>query len=116
MITIYHYPKCSKSRAGLCEIEKQNDSIEIRNYFKDLFTREELISVLNKLNRKPLDLVRTNESIWKEHFSEKKLTDECIIDALLQFPQLIERPIVVFNENAVIARPTEKINELLLHF
>jgi arsenate reductase len=115
MITIYHYSKCSKSRAGLCEIEKHSNSIQIRNYFKDLFTRDELISVLNKLNIKPLDLVRTNESIWKENFSSKKLATDEIMDALLLYPQLIERPIVVFNERAVIARPIEKINELQLH-
>ena len=70
-------------------------------------------SVFKKLNIKPLELVRTKESIWIENFKGKILTDEQIIDAMLQNPKLIERPIVVFDNKAVIARPKELINELL---
>ena len=113
MITIYHNPKCTKSREGLCEIEHLNKSFTIRKYLDEPFSKDELKSVIKKLNIKPLELVRTKESIWIENFKGKILTDEQIIDAMLQNPKLIERPIVVFDNKAVIARPKELINELL---
>jgi arsenate reductase len=99
MITIYHNPRCTKSREGLCEIENLNKSFTIRKYLDEPFTKNELKEVIKKLNIKPLEL-----------------TDEEIIDALLLHPKLIERPIVVIGNKAIIARPKEKINELLQQF
>lgn len=116
MITIYHNPRCTKSREGLCEIENLNQSFIIRKYLDEPFTKKELKEVIKKLNIKPLELVRTKESVWTENFKGKQLTDEEIIDTLLLFPKLIERPIVVIGNKAVIARPKEKINELLQQF
>jgi arsenate reductase len=116
MITIYHNPRCTKSREGLCEIEKLNKSFNIRKYLDEPFIKEELKEVIKKLNIKPLELVRTKEPIWIENYKGKQLSDEEIIDALLLYPKLIERPIVVFGNKAVIARPKEKINELLKQF
>ncbi|MEZ4854492.1 arsenate reductase (glutaredoxin) [Flavobacterium sp.] len=113
MITIYHNNRCSKSREGLCFLENNKEPFTIRKYIDEPFTKEELISVIKKLNTNPIALVRTKETIWKENFAHKNLTDNEIIDALLQYPKLIERPIVVKNNKAVIARPTEKINEIL---
>jgi arsenate reductase len=114
MITIYHNPKCTKSREGLCEIENSNKSFTIRKYLNDPFTKEEMKDVIKKLNIKPLELVRTKESIWIENYKGKQLSDEDIIDALLLHPKLIERPIIVIDNKAVIARPKEKIYELML--
>ncbi len=114
MITIYHNPKCTKSREGLCEIENLKKSFTIRKYLDEPFTKEEMKDVIRKLNIKPLELVRTKESIWIENYKGKQLSDEDIIDALLLHPKLIERPIIVIDNKAVIARPKEKIYELML--
>ena len=113
MITIYHNPRCTKSREGLCEIENLNQPFEIRKYLDEPFTEKELKEVIKKLNIKPIELVRTKESIWIENYKGKDLSDTQIIEAMLQNPKLIERPIVVNGNKAVIARPKEKINEIL---
>lgn len=113
MITIYHNPRCTKSREGLCELENLNTEFTIRKYLDEPFTKEELKEVIKKLNIKPIELVRTKEAIWKEEYKGKELTDEDIIDAMLQHPKLIERPIVVNGNKAVIARPKEKIQDIL---
>ncbi|MFD2907869.1 arsenate reductase (glutaredoxin) [Flavobacterium ardleyense] len=116
MITIYHNPRCTKSREGLCELENLNKSITVRKYLDEPFTKEELQGVLKKLGIKPLELVRTKEAIWTENYKGKEMSDDAIVDAMLAHPRLIERPIVVFGEKAIVARPTEKINELLSDF
>ena len=113
MITIYHNPRCTKSREGLCEIENLNQPFEIRKYLDKPFTKSELENVIKKLNIKPIELVRTKESIWIENYKGKDLSDTQIIEAMLQNPKLIERPIIVNGNKAVIARPKEKINEIL---
>jgi len=113
MIAIYHNPRCTKSREGLCELELLNEPFEIRKYIENPFTKEELIDVINKLGIKPIELVRTKESIWVENYKGKVLSDEEIIDAMLSNPRLIERPIVVKENKAVIARPKENINKIL---
>jgi arsenate reductase len=116
MITIYHNPRCTKSREGLCELENNSKSFTIRKYFEEPFTKEELKGVIKKLTIKPLELVRTKESIWTENYKGKELSDDEIIDAMLLHPKLIERPIVVFENKAIIARPKEKINVFLNEF
>ena len=113
MITIYHNPRCTKSREGLCELELLNEPLTIRKYLDEPFTKEELIDVINKLGIKPIALVRTKESIWIENFKGKVLSDDEIIDAMVSNPKLIERPIVVKGNKAVIARPKENINKIL---
>ena len=116
MITIYHNPRCTKSREGLCELENLKQSVTVRKYLDEPFTKEELLDILKKLAIKPIELVRIKEPIWIENYKGKKISDEDIIDAMLIHPKLIERPIVVFGNKAVIARPKEKINELLSDF
>ena len=113
MITIYHNPRCTKSREGLCEIENLNQPFEIRKYLDEPFTEKELKEVIKKLNIKPIELVRTKESIWIENYKGKELSDTQIVQAMLENPKLIERPIIVNGNKAVIARPKEKINEIL---
>jgi arsenate reductase len=113
MITIYHNPRCTKSREGLCEIENLNQPFEIRKYLDEPFTEIELKEVIKKLGIKPIELVRTKESIWIDNFKGKELSDSQIIEAMLDNPKLIERPIIVKDNKAVIARPKEKINEIL---
>ncbi|WP_130735642.1 arsenate reductase (glutaredoxin) [Flavobacterium sp. J27] len=113
MIIIYHNPRCTKSREGLSEIEKYNQPFVIRRYLDDPFTKEELTNVIEKLGIKPLELVRTKEKIWIEEYKGKNLTDNEIIDAMLLHPKLIERPIIVKDNQAVIARPKEAVNKIL---
>ena len=113
MITIYHNPRCTKSREGLCELEILNQPFQLRKYLDEPFTKDELEEVIKKLNIKPIELVRTKESIWIENYKNKILTDVEIINAMLAHPKLIERPIVVKGDKAIIARPKEKIKELL---
>lgn len=113
MITIYHNPRCTKSREGLSEIEQLGKPFTIRKYLEDPFTKEELVSVIDKLKIEPIALVRTKEKIWSENYKNKNLSKEAIIDAMLLHPKLIERPIVVINDKAVIARPKEMINKIV---
>lgn len=113
MITIYHNPRCTKSREGLCELEILNQPFQLRKYLDEPFTKDELEEVIKKLNIKPIELVRTKESIWVENYKNKTLTDAEIINAILAHPKLIERPIIVKGDKAIIARPKEKIKDLL---
>ncbi len=113
MIKIYHNPRCSKSREGLCTLQDLNQKVEIINYIENPLTFDELKRLIALLKIKPIELVRTKESIWKEQFKDKNLTDEEIIEAMVTHPKLIERPIVVNGNKAVIARPIEKIDEII---
>jgi arsenate reductase len=113
MITIYHNNRCSKSREGICFLENVNEPFEIINYIDNVPTFKELEVIINKLNIKPIELVRIKEKDWTENFKGKLLSDKEIIEAMIQFPKLIERPIVINGEKAVIARPAELINDVL---
>lgn len=110
---IYHNPRCSKSRQGLAILEESKATFEIVNYIKDNLTFDELSELIKKLNISPTNLVRTNEAIWKENYKGKYLSDKEIIMAMVAHPKLIERPIVVNNNKAVIGRPPEKIKTIL---
>lgn len=113
MIKIYHNPRCTKSREGLCEIEHLDQPFEIIKYLNTPFTKNELTEILKKLDYKPIELVRTKEKIWIENYKGKKLTDDEIINAMIENQKLIERPIVVNGNKAVVARPKEKIKEII---
>ncbi|WP_338378262.1 arsenate reductase (glutaredoxin) [uncultured Flavobacterium sp.] len=113
MIKIYHNPRCSKSREGISVLEEINQPYEIIKYLENPITKEELMDILKKLNYKPLELVRTKEAIWIENFKGKNLSDDEIIEAMVQNPKLIERPIIINGDKAVVARPKEKIKEIL---
>ncbi len=113
MITIYHNPRCSKSRDGVCYLEEHNIEFNTIKYLDDSLTEKELKEIINILKIQPIELVRTKETIWKEQFSNKELSDEEIIRAMVENPKLIERPIVINGDKGVIARPTEKIATIL---
>lgn len=104
---------CSKSREGLQMLELLNQPFTIVKYLNEPLSKEELTEIISKLGIAPIDLVRQKEAVWKEAYKNKQLTDDEIIDAMLMHPALIERPIVVHNDKAVIARPAEKIKEIL---
>lgn len=113
MITIYHNSRCSKSREGVCFLENTKKPFQIINYLENIPTKEELKELLQKLNISPIELVRKKETIWISDYKNKNLTDDEIIQAMIDNPKLIERPIIVNGNKAVIARPTERINEIL---
>ncbi|RXR19038.1 arsenate reductase (glutaredoxin) [Flavobacterium amnicola] len=113
MITIYHNNRCSKSREGLCFLEDKKVDFQVINYMENTPTASELKELLKKLNIPALDLVRKKEAIWMEHYKGKELSEDEIIHAMIENPKLIERPIIVNGDKAVIARPTERINEIL---
>ncbi|SHI74458.1 arsenate reductase [Arenibacter nanhaiticus] len=113
MIKIYHNPRCSKSREGLKLLENSGKDFQVIKYLEDIPSKEELRTLLNYLSISAENLVRKNEAIWKENFKGKLLSEEEIIDAMIAHPKLIERPIVVNGEKAVVGRPTEKINDIL---
>lgn len=110
---IYHNPRCSKSRQGLEILQNANVDFEIIEYLKNPISAAEISKILTKLHLKPIDLVRTNESVWKENFKGKDLSDTEIINAMVENPKLIERPIVINGNQAVIGRPPEKIITIL---
>ena len=112
-ITIYHNPRCRKSREALSFLKEKSCRIKVVEYLKDLMSIEELGALLNDLSIKPIELVRKNESIWKEQFKERNLNDTAIIEAMVQNPKLIERPIVKSKKGAVIARPLERILDVI---
>ena len=113
MIIIYHNNRCSKSREGICFLENLQQPFKVITYLDNVPTYKELETIIKKLNIKPIELVRSKEKDWIDNFKGKILSDKDIIKALIQFPKLIERPIVINGEKAVIARPTELINEIL---
>ena len=113
MIKIYHNPRCKKSREGLAILEKSNKKFEIVRYLDDIPSAETLSEMIKLLKITPIQLIRKTESIWKEHFKGKELSDAKIIEAMISNPKLIERPIVINNNKAVIGRPPENIIGIL---
>ena len=113
MIRIYHNPRCSKSRQGLSLLESSGKEFEIIKYLDEIPTKQELKGILKKLNLSPIDLVRKQEKIWSANYKGKELSDSEIIKAMLENPRLIERPIVINGNKAVIGRPTEKIETII---
>jgi len=113
MIKIYHNNRCGKSRAGLKLLEDSGKEYQVINYLETVPTFEELKKIIDMLGIRPIELVRKNETIWKEKFKNKDFSDKELINIMIENPKLIERPIVVKNEKAVIGRPTEKILEIL---
>lgn len=113
MTTIWHNPKCSKSREALKLLEDKSGSFEVFKYLDTPPSREEIAAVLKKLGISARELMRTKEDLYKE-LQIAKITDESkLIDMLAEHPKLIERPILIEENRAVIGRPVEKVVEFL---
>ena len=112
MIKIYHNPRCKKSREGVALLEEAQTDFEIVKYLDTPLSIEEIKELLKKLNYTPIQLVRKNETVWKENFKGKEMSDQEIIHAMANYPKLIERPIVVFKNKALVARPAKAIKTL----
>lgn len=109
---IYHNPRCSKSRQTLDLIKEANIDVEIVEYLKEIPSKDELKDVLSKLGKRPVEILRKGEADYKENFKGKELSDDEWIDAMIAYPKLIERPIVVKDNKAVLGRPPENVKEL----
>tara|TARA_B110000240_G_scaffold169548_1_gene192592 strand:+ start:153 stop:494 length:342 start_codon:yes stop_codon:yes gene_type:complete len=113
MIKIYHNPRCIKSREGLAILENSNKKFEIVRYLDDIPSAETLTEIIKLLGIPPIQLVRKTEKVWKENYKGKELSDSEIIKAMIQNPKLIERPIIINNNKAVIGRPQENIISII---
>ncbi|WP_282042495.1 arsenate reductase (glutaredoxin) [Winogradskyella flava] len=113
MIKIYHNPRCRKSREGLAILKDANKAFDVITYLEDQLNTNELKAIISKLSITPLELVRKNEAIWKSDYKGKTLTDAQIIEAMVKHPKLIERPILINGDKAVIGRPPESILNII---
>ena len=113
MIKIYHNNRCSKSRCGLEILEKSGKAFEVVKYLDNIPSAKELKDIIKLLGIKPIKLVRKNEAIWKNNYKNKDLSDSEIIKAMVDNPKLIERPIIINGNKAVIGRPPELILDII---
>ena len=113
-ITIYHNPRCSKSRQTLELLQENNISPEIILYLENTPSKSELKEILAKLGITARDLLRKGEEAYKEHgLQDESLSDDQVIDAMTVSPKLIERPIVVAGNKAVLGRPPENVLDII---
>lgn len=112
MLKIYHNPRCGKSREGLAYLETRATDFEMIEYLKTPPTFDELKELIKKLGIRPLELIRKQEADFKENFKGKDMSDDEYIQAMIDFPKLMERPVVVMDNLAVVARPAREIDKL----
>ncbi len=103
-VLIYHNPRCQKSRTALQELEERGVEVQVIEYLKETPSVKELKALCEKLQLKPVDLVRKSEALYKEEYKGKEFTDAQWFKILAEHPVLIERPIVVKGSKALIAR------------
>lgn len=113
-ITIYHKPTCTTCRQAVQALKDSGTPFTAVNYYEQAFTKEQLKQILKKAGLSPKDVLRTKEDIYKElELAKKELSDDALIDLMVQYPDLIQRPLVVRNDKAVLARPAETVKALL---
>ena len=112
-IVVWHNPRCSKSRNGIKYLDEKGVEYEVRRYLDEPPTPEEIREVLRKLGMRPRELIRTKEKLYRELGLKEVEDDEKLIEAMAEHPKLIERPIVIKGEKAVVARPETRIDEIL---
>ena len=112
MYTIYHNPRCSKSRQTLQLIEENQKEVTVVEYLKTPLNKDQINELLNLLNISPIEMMRTKEAEFKEQ-NLKGASDEVLIEAMVNTPKLIERPIVTNATSAVIGRPPENVLKLI---
>lgn len=112
-MNFYHNTRCTKSREALQLLQDKNINPEIIEYMKEPLTPADLEDILDKLDMDAIDLVRKKEAIWKEEFADKELTEDEVILAMIEYPQLMERPILVNGDKAKVGRPPEDVLEIV---
>jgi len=111
-VEIWHNSRCSKSRNAFNYLKEKNIDFKVKEYLKEPITKEELKEVLEKLGMKPSELVRKKEAIYKE-LGLKDASEDELLEAMVENPKLIERPIIINKDKAVVARPLENIEKVL---
>jgi len=109
MITIYHNNRCRKSREALQYLQEKGATINIIEYLKNPLDAAAWKTVFAQIDKKPLELVRKQEALWKSEFKGKEWSESEILDILAAHPKLVERPIVIAEKKGVLARPLEKL-------
>ena len=112
-VKIWHNPRCSKSRNAVALLEEKGIEHEVVKYLDTPPTKEELVEVLKMLGLSARELMRTKEELYKELQLKDETDEEKLIDAMVENPRLIERPIVIKNAKAAIGRPIENIEKLI---
>jgi len=112
-IIVWHNPRCSKSRNGIKYLDEKGVEYTVRRYLEETPTPEEIKELLKKLGMAPRELMRTKETIYRELGLKDVEEDERLIEAMAEHPRLIERPVVIRGDRAVVARPETKIDEIL---
>ncbi len=110
-VEIWHNSRCSKSRNAFNYLKDKNIEFEVKEYLKNPPTLQELKEVLSKLNMKPSELIRSKEAIYKE-LNLKEASENELLEAMVNNPKLIERPIIINKDKAVVARPLENIEKV----
>ena len=109
-IKIFHNPRCSKSRQTLTILEDNGIDVDIIEYLKESPNKETLLQIINLLDIKPRDLIRKGETVYKEKLvNNENLTDDDLVQFMVDNPILIERPIVYDDNRAIIGRPPENV-------
>ncbi len=109
MLTIYHNPRCSKSRETLKIIEENGTKVKIVEYLSHIPTKSELVDILKMLKIPAKEIIRKGEPIYKELYKGKELSEDQWIEAMISHPKLIERPIVVKDGKAILGRPPQNV-------
>ena len=112
-VTILHNPRCSKSRQTLALVEEQGAELTVREYLKEPLSADELRQLIAALGVTPIDLVRTKEDEFKLAGLTKESSADALIDAMVEYPKLMERPVVINGDKARIGRPPEQVLEIL---
>ena len=113
MIYLFHNSRCGKSRDCLALLKETKANFQIIKYLEKPPTFDQLSVIIEKLGYKPIDLIRKTEKIWIEKYKSKTFSDHELIQLMIENPILIERPIVINGEKAVVARPFDKAREVL---
>ena len=113
-VTVYHNPPCSKSRAAMEYLEENGIEAEVVKYMDSPPDANDIKELLSMLGMSPRELMRKHEKVFKDAgLDDPTFTDDELIEAMAQCPSLIERPIVVNNGKAVLARPPETVQDIL---
>lgn len=113
MITIWHNPRCSKSRQALALLEGHGEGVQVRRYLDDVPSVEELRQTRDTLGLRAIEMMRTGEAVFNDLGLGKSDDDDTLIAAMAANPKLIERPVVFANGRARIGRPPEAVLEIL---
>lgn len=113
MISILHNPRCSKSRNALKLLETAKLKVTIIRYLEKPITKDELRNILKKLKITALELVRTNELLWKDNYKSQNLTNESVLNVMISNPILIQRPILLTENTAIIGRNEPDVEKFI---